>query len=509
METVTTATLRLLQAYVAAGGCVYSLCVPRRVDGRVSNAVRRLAAGAQTWTRVKDAATLAVRLREQIPPYLAAPDGRPLGGGLVWRRVVAKAGTIWFFANPWSAPLHAEVAVGGAAVHVLNTADGSMTAAPARRDGTCVIVQLDLPPRGHTVLLVSDKPAAPATPRPAPTLQPVSLAAPRITRTQPNLFYIDYCDVEAYGQVRTNVPTIVADHTNWEWQGFDRNPWVRQFRRTLIDRQPDPTSELRVRYHFSVKGLNAAARAALRVGIERPWLYQLELNGVPLDQSKGVRWFDEAMRALPIGTHVKEGKNILTMTARPFQLLCQVMPIYVIGEFNLAPAARGFTIINPAAPRVGDWTAQGLPFYPDRVRYAYPFTLATDAAALLVRLGAWEGSAGAVALDGAERGVILHPPYELQVSGPIRRGAHELAIDVLGNMKNMMGSHFSDGLPIVWSYLSHPAQQPPGSAYRCRPSGLQASPTLFTLSAAAPAPTRHAGKRHTAVAARRRTPSRD
>jgi hypothetical protein len=482
MENLTAPTLKLLRACLDKGLPVYSLTVPEQVDGRPSSEPVALAK-ASGWKQFNDTAALLAELRQQIPPYLSGPDGKAIPGAPVWRRVMTPEGVVWFFCNPWTEPIQAEVRIAGSSVARLDTARGSMEVHPVELDGKNIRLRLSLLPRGHELLLVSDSPAiAAAAPcRTAPQRTPVQLTLRGIQRMRPNLLYVDYGDLEAYGQKRQDLNTAVADTQNWQWQGFDENPWGKQFRRTLIDRPVDAGSGFAFTYRFAIdKGISPAALGSLRVGIERPWLYHIDFNGVAIEQNSGERWFDENMRSFAISQAARPGQNALTLTAQPFHMLCNIMPVYVIGDFALAPADRGFTIVNPSALAMGDWTSQGMPFYPDRVRYEYSFSLPQKAQGLIARVPAWQGSVAVVLLDGREVAPVMHPPYECEIPGPMTAGKHVLAVDVLGSMRNMMGSHHIENLPLRWTYEFAPGHMPPGKDYRIDPSGLGEKPELFS-----------------------------
>ncbi len=57
-------------------------------------------------------------------------------------------------------------------------------------------------------------------------------------------------------------------------------------------------------------------------------------------------------------------------------------------------------------------------------------------------------------------------------------GEHELAIDIFGNMRNVLGPPFDDGLPGIWTWERDPEHAPPGDAYRFFPCGLMGRPDL-------------------------------
>ena len=351
----------------------------------------------------------------------------------------------------------------------VNTLDGKLA------------LPLHLPPRGHALWLVSDKPStAKATPAPHYS-DPLPLTGPaEITRLTPNLLPIDYCDLQVGKRTKADMNTLHADAQNWKWQGFGSSPWIgqHQFRETNLSRPIDPMSDLTVHYHIQIESsLPQALRDSLTIGIERPWLYQISLNGHELPQTSARPWFDEHMREFPTRGHLVAGENILSLTAKPFNILCEIMPIYLMGDFSAEPIGRGFTAGGPAALSLGEWQPKGIPFYPGWTRYRYSFTLAKPAG-IQIQIPHWQGSAARAQLDGKMLGAILHPPYTLDVTETIPAGQHQLDIKICGNMQNMMGPFHSEGLAGHWTWERSPAHQPAGADYRFEPTGLLAPPIV-------------------------------
>jgi hypothetical protein len=298
------------------------------------------------------------------------------------------------------------------------------------------------------------------------------------------LLFIDYADLQVGGELFEDVNTLQADGINWRLQGFAQNPWqgAHQFERTIIDRPVPPDSGFSVTYRFAVsENLSGDRRSGLKAGIERPWLYGIELNGRPIDQAEAEPWFDEHMRALPIGPLVHPGENALTLTAEPFHMLCEIMPVYLFGDFALRPISHGFEVAAPAPLRLGDWTSQGLPFYPDAVRYSFAFRLVESRASLSLALGSWAGSVATARIDSADPVVIYPRTDRVSLPGPFAAGDHGLAVDVYGNMRNMMGPHHAEGLPGPWTWIQCPEHMPPGGNYMLQPSGLHGIPRIEVL----------------------------
>lgn len=479
MENWTEATLKLMGDYLAAGGRVLAMTVPTKVNGRASAAPQDLASKypRQLIQGEKTSALLRV-LRSVVPPYLTAPGGSSLPAGLSWRRAATANGdAVWFFANPWAQEIVTDVRLPGAAAISLDTASATAEEV-ARGSGGHVAVKLMLPSRAHALLYVPAQPVAEVPPhRPRTAAAAVALSEPAITRRDENILTIDYCDVETTRGKLVDVATIHADARNWTWQGFDGSPWRGgyQFKRTIIDRPVAEGSGFAVQYRFTIHG--NVPMQSLRIGLERPWVYQsITLNGRPLTAPEA--WFDEAMRAFAIGGVARAGENVLRMECRPMHMLAQIMPVYLLGDFAALPASRGFEVAAREALRLGSWAIQGLSFYPGAVRYTFSFTLDSTAEALEVQLGEWAGAVADIHVDGSSRGVIMHPPYRLEVPGPFAAGQHEVAIDIVGNMKNMMGPHHAEGLPGPWTWDRCPERQPAGRDYRFVRTGLMTAPLV-------------------------------
>ena len=484
MENWTNATLKLVGEYLATGGRILALTVPTHVNGRTNSAPADLAKQyPQQWTMFQTATDITHQVRKLVPPYLSAADGSPLPAGLAWRRAAMPDGdAVWFFSNPWSQEITTEVKLPGAAAIELDTACATIMELPSSKVDGHITVGLNLPPRAHALLYVPREPLSGVPRKQQHTAgTPITLGKPTIKRLDDNILTIDYCDAETRRGKLTDVATIHADAQNWKWQGFDGSPWRGgyQFKQTIIDRPVAPDSGFAVQYHFNIAS-DLSSLQSLRVGIERPWLYRITLNGQQLRDPQP--WFDEAMRAFRIGHLAHPGENLLRLECRPMHMLAQIMPVYLLGDFAALPASRGFDLCAVRELQLDPWATQGLNFYPGAVRYSFPFALQQPADALELQLGGWAGTVAAIRMDGRDQGVIMHPPYRLELTGPFPAGRHELAIDLIGNMRNMMGPHHADGLAGAWTWDRCPDHQPAGTQYRFVQTGLLSGPSVRVLS---------------------------
>jgi hypothetical protein len=75
--------------------------------------------------------------------------------------------------------------------------------------------------------------------------------------------------------------------------------------------------------------------------------------------------------------------------------------------------------------------------------------------------------------------IIAWPPDRLELEKSLSPGDHTLVVIVACNLKNMMGPHFSDGLPGIWSWIWSGRTTQPPEKYKFFPSGLVEPPEMF------------------------------
>ncbi len=481
VENLCQATLELLERYLEAGGTLF---LPtehrvRSIDGRPSDAFSKLLVDyADSIHRVGSAEDLCASLATRVTPTLTGAGHTPLPENLCWRCVHLDGGQrVWFFANPFDDPLQTDLQLDNASYTEVDTQTGRR-----RQTFQSGQVTLDLPARGHALLLPENEVSAIPPSRIDLSDTLIDLKPTGIRRLEDNCLVLDFCDLDAPATRQDAVPTIVADRENWRAHGFPQNLWCFsiQFRRTFLEAPIPPGSGFTATYRFDVnpEALDAV-RASLRLAIERPHLYQLQLNGQSLDPAPGQRWFDEDIRALPIAAHLIPGTNTLTLTCRPFHVLAEIMPVYVLGDFTLTPQAKGFRIEAPRPLTLGHWQDQGLPFFPGALQYTFSFTLDQATSSLRVALTDFHASTAEVAVDAQPAEVIAYPPYEAFLQGDFAAGRHTLSLRLFGHLKNQLGPHFNSGLPGPWSWEHGSAPHlPPGNDYTLTPSGLTTSPIL-------------------------------
>lgn len=493
MESILPATWKLLQQFISEGGRV--VCFGEglthlggtrepSIRDRLNELAGQKAATCRQCDTTSDA--LAV-VKTWVPPRIRTGNGEgSLPGNLCWRRTEMPGGEVWLLVNPCDESLEfsGQLDGNGEPWLQIDTICGKVSG--VHEPGQALSIELC--PRGHALLVSAGlmpevNPQAIASP---PRKLVASAGEPELQVIVPhalNMLVIDYCDLHVDDEWHENMNTIHADRLNWRRQGFRQNIWSFsiQFRRSFIDTERRPGSGFRVRYRFQMD-VDASAigrlRNSLQLALERPWLYQIRLNGEQLDYIDAERWFDEDMRILSIGNQVKQGENILELGCSPFHPLAEIMPVYVLGDFSLRAIDKGFAIKAPQPLELGDLGEQGRPFDPMGAVYRYNFFLDEAVASLEMRLPQWEGSVAELRLDDGEPRSLVFIGDRAVWNRPVPAGPHRLEIDLRGNLKNQLGPFFSNGLSGPWSWMASPQKQPSGAGYRFYPAGLLANPEV-------------------------------
>jgi hypothetical protein len=262
---------------------------------------------------------------------------------------------------------------------------------------------------------------------------------------------------------------------------MERNPWdsAVQFRDELIRKTFPAGSGFEASYRFTIAG---KVPANLAIVIERPDLYTITCNGKPVRARKGDWWLDKAFGRIAIAQAARAGENVVTITASPFTILHELEPAYVLGDFALRAADRGFVIAPDQPLKLGHWNEQGHPFYSAGVSYRARFDAPTPAGRYAVALPSWHGSVAKVTMNGKPAGYITAPPWECDVTGLVKRGANTIEVVVIGTLKNTLGPHHGRHPPgSAWPRMFQVGPKPglpPGKDYDTAGYGLREPFTL-------------------------------
>ncbi len=348
-ENLNSPTMALLEKYVQAGGVV--LCcgdAPTYVDGSPSAQGKMLTKGAG-WKRVTV---------DEVPQLVLArsDDGfaieRQKGdkGILFHHRRYVKDGQFLLLVNTSiESPSAGTIRSDLKGIRQWNLHTGEIEPYPFEKSDDGVEASFELPPSGSLLLFLSDKAVKPPK-RPAlsTTLCSAMPGTSEIQRLQPNVLTLDYVDITAGGESRNDVYFYRANQFAFQKNGMERNPWdsAVQFRDELITKTFPADSGFTARYKFTIE---EAVPKNLAIVIERTDLYNIACNGQPISAKPGDWWLDKAFGRIDIAQAARVGENVVTIKAQPFTIYHELEPAYILGDFTLKSADRGF-VIAPDKP---------------------------------------------------------------------------------------------------------------------------------------------------------------
>jgi hypothetical protein len=198
------------------------------------------------------------------------------------------------------------------------------------------------------------------------------------------------------------------------------------------------------------------------------------VNGKALQPVKGKWWLDRSFGVLEIGALLKTGENTLTLSITPMSIYAEIEPVYILGDFNLTSAAKGFKIVSPKPLQLGSWKEQGLPLYGQSISYKKELSVTNTGQLYEVVLGAWKGTVAEVKVNGIKAGIIFTDPNALDITKYLKKGTNQVEVTVTGSFKNLLGPHHNNpkpGIASPWHWRNIKAY-PSGKDYDLYDYGL-------------------------------------
>ena len=505
MGNILDSTFKILEKYLEAGGKIISISNPFKfVNGRKNDDVKKLADKYKVnWTVVDSQQDLMVdqafagspKTDKEIPQptpdvksgcstlekgdfrtfrKIECVDGFALPKGVSYENIILEEESIHFFINSGFKNVDFKIKLPKTGVEKLDTSTGDFCRYQSTKTGDCQIIEIYLPPAGHLLLKESDENTPPKSEERFSEIKFDNWDS--IERTAPNILGIHYCNLTVG---KENLGEMIAPKANvkcWQEHGFEDDIWCQsiQFKDNYSAFKFDEDSGFKVEYFFQTDDfISQELLNSLELAIEKPENYNVYINGKTISFDNSERWFDENIKKISIAGLVKKGRNSILLKANPFNIHCEIAPIYVLGNFALFPVEKGFVMKNTMQLKLGDWTKQGLPFYKDSVKYNARFELESDTDKLKISFGDCKCSVVSLEIDGKNYGANLWPPYSFSLKSPFKKGTHSISIEVVGNVGNLMGPHFRDGYPIAWVWTYSPDKEPAGDEYKIFPYGLE------------------------------------
>lgn len=485
MENIDQSTLDLLQKYLENGGKLLSFNRNiSRVDGSESTKVNDLTEKyPEQWIvaeNLNDPTALKLLTRDEY-----AMNDQTNNGMLYHQRRVLDDGQLLFVVNSHqSKKASTEVTVVGKYVTQLDMVTGKVYSYPAKVQDGKVSFQIELEPVGSALFAVTNqKPAEPEYAQGSGTETVLESTGPLgVKRESDNILMVNYLDLKTSKSDKKDIYFMNALIGLFNENGVEMgNPWQHkiQYKKDYLalDSLFKADSGFEASYHFYINpNLNAEAMKAIRAVVERPELWQVSINGQPVEKTAGAFWIDKDFPVYAIGQFLKPGKNTLKLKAPRMHILAEVMPVYLLGDFLVKPAKQGFEMAGGDISTLGSWRETGLPFYSQKVVYSQTISIEkTAGTSFKVKLNQWNGSMAEVWVNGEVAGLIAWKPYELDVTPLLKDGANEIAVKIIGSLKNTFGFFYNKNDSWIFgphSWNAAPEKIPDSSAYYLVDYGL-------------------------------------
>ncbi len=407
------------------------------------------------------------------------------GGDLLFhhRRQLEDGQVIFLVNSSLEESASGEFKIEGASIREMDLFKGTFSpypSAPSELEG-CVQASFTLPPAGSILLFVSDQSLEKASPVEDGKRETLLMAesAVSVEPSQPNMMTLDYCDLVIKGEKTSGIYFHKATDLIYQAHGFEDNPWNRsvQFKTDILDKSNfESGSGFEAFFHFDVE--EGTDVSDLRAVVEQPEIFNVQVNGNKVIAREGEWWLDRSFGLFSIGSHVKAGRNTITISVSPMNILAELEPVYLLGSFSLEAQEHGWKLRPAGKLAIGSWKTQGMPFYSDKVSYVKTYNVEKSPGKnYRVKLGEWIGTVAEVKINGRSAGIIGWKPYELDVTGALQEGTNRVEVIVVGSLKNLLGplhTPWQRGIVTIGDFQQGPEVQPAGTDYDTFDYGLMA-----------------------------------
>lgn len=478
-------TFELVSAYLEQNGNVLSFAgIPSRLDGNHNPDMKeRLASYSGQWMTYDELDETVIQRFLLETGFIAGhPENRK--DRVYHQRRTFEDGQLLFWVNfdkDETARIGFDIA--GQSALFLDPVTGRIEGSGITPVYDQLNISFDLPPANSKLIYISDnfididqagqpEPSEPRVIEPQKlSVQPESL----------NMLTLDYLDLYVGNKTLKDLYFYNAADTVYKYHleekyGFNYNPWsvAVQYRTNILDKNRfGSESGFRVVYPFNL-GSGYIPDTLVAV-VEWPELFTFKINGNPIEPMEGEWWLDKGFGILNCTGHLQNGRNELEMSVQPMDILAEIEPVYLLGDFSLQSSENGWLIRKPADLKTGSWKDQGYPFYSGKVSYSRSFNTVDEIRDYEIGLQEWDGTVAEVFVNGTKAGLIGWPPYRMDISDHTVEGKNRVTVKVTGSLKNLLGPHHNNprkGIVTPWSFFYAPLHQPPGNTYHLLDYGL-------------------------------------
>lgn len=484
MDNIDSPTFNLLKAYAQQGGKVVFFQDLKFIDGGENKQLEFFSSTAKNIVRSAKLDQNIIQSHFLPADFkLSGTGADSISGNLYYQRRHLTEGELIFLSNAsMTSESKGMLTAKGKDALIMDLFSGEIWDYPEQQNGGNISLSFNIPAAGSMMVCVTNKKQSGYKQYVFPTNKTLVKTNPsKVLRPAENTLTIDFCDLQLKKDTSYNELHVgVASNTAFKHFGFVDgvgNPWNNrtQFKDRIVARDTFSTGTgYTVTYHFQIN--EKVNPKNFRAVIEQPKLWHsITVNGTPVRVVKGEWWLDRSFGVIEIGRYIKTGKNSISLSVSPMSVYAEIEPIYILGDFNLAPELKGWKIVPSEPLSLGSWNKQGLSMYGQGIRYVKNFDVTSPGKQHEVELGKWQGTVATVKVNRQFAGVISSEPNSINITPFIKKGGNQIEIEVIGSLKNLLGPHHKKPVPGLtdpgrWYNIN---SYPPGKDYETFSYGLE------------------------------------
>ena len=443
-------TCKLLRQFVKNGGRVIALSLPTKVDGSNDSDAFSFLQSDQRVLKPMDAAETVELFNKESRVSVRCQDSRHL---YHHRRSYRDAELIFLANSSLNDDATVSLKMPGRYLYELDAATGDIMLV---NEGLGqVSVHSRLAPAGSRVYVASGKAIFPLAVKSSLEDSFTSMLMPidslTVEATQPNVINLDFCRLSVGGKQMDPMYTQKANAMLWRHYGMS-DPWETavQFKREMVERDTFHAEPIDVHYPFFIeKGTRLSDMSAI---VERPDVFRVLVNGKPVKAYRQDRLLDARMGVFDLAQYVQEGANTITLHLDKMCIMAEVAPVILTGDFSLKETLHGFCLSPAQQLRLGSWKNQGWQMYAWGVDYSHSFEISDLSHHYCVQLGEWKGTVAEVWVNGKKTAVVINRQTP-DVTDYLKKGKNEIAVRIIGSLKNLYGPHYSNTRGIMGPWM--------------------------------------------------------
>jgi len=481
MENIDKSTFELLKEYIAAGSNVLQIGGDLElIDGVKSDELARLTEN-KSWINKTSLNKQVVEEFLLCENFKMTPSRT---GRVHHRRCQLKDGQIIFISNfSLKESSNTKISVEGASVEGISPQSGEAFPIYYEKKSNQLNFSVHLPPAGSYMVYVHKKKhVKPADKKIKVKKTLVNSPETKVEILYPNVLNIDYVNLTLMGKNMGHMYYARASDMIYKRFGYKLgNPWRRvQYKTVFLDKNKEHKEGDRFEVSYVFDLAFGVDKTNMKLVVERVSLYDVSLNGKTVKSIKET-WLDPDFNCIDIAEYVETGRNEVRLRVNHFDNRCEIAPVYILGDFSLKPADRGWDIIPAKDVNIGSWKNQGLPFYSESVKYTKQIAI-DHSGNYEIELPKWNGTVAEVLINGKRQGIIQSRPYTKKIR--LESGKNEVSVVVYGSLKNVFGPHHV----IARGFMRPPAfrtgkdKMPKGTEYDLLDYGLMEDFKIYSMN---------------------------